>query len=221
MSTLPRKYLFIFGFAALAFVLICAAVGAVVLFSGSSGGSVRDLTLRPVDVPQDFVLAEERLFKREELLAQLPAESQVAEKGLKEAIQVTYQSQQGPLVEVKVYSYKDEDAAKAAHRLARNDNPDVLHPVNLKNGMNGYAFNDAQVIDGTGEDSFLMTGIASHDDSDPQTADQSFDVRIYFMHEGNARAEVLVAGSSMFLDPDVVARDQYLRLGSPDAVIVP
>jgi hypothetical protein len=218
MNTLNRNYSLILGIAAPAFILICAAIVgvAVILFGGNA--SVHELALQPVDLPPEFELAEENELRGEELIAQLPAESQVAEKGLTDAVHVTYQSRQGPLVDVRVYSYGDADGAKTAQRRARNDNPDALRRVNLSNGMAGSAVNDAQVVQGIGKDAFLMTGIASYDDGNQQTADQSFDVRIYFMRRGSARAELLVAGSSRFLDPDLVARNQYLRLGNPGAV---
>jgi len=223
MGTLPRMRILIVGLAALAFVLIGAIVGLVVTSSGGGGsGSVRKLALQPIDLPPEFVLAEERLYSREELMAELSADSQIAEQGLKEAIHLTYVSEEDiPIVDVFVYAYKDEDAAEAAHTFAREADPDVLRPLDLGSGMRGYAFLDSLVVEGIGDGTFVMTGYVDYDDGDENTVGESLQVQIYFMRSGSARAEVLVAGESIFLDPQTVARNQYLRLERPDVVVAP
>lgn len=222
MGTLSRKHILIVGLAVLTFVLIGAIVGLVITSGGDSSGSVRNFALQPIDMPPEFVLAEERLYSREELMAELPAESQIAEGGLKEAVHISYESQEDiPLVDVFVYAYEDEDAAEAAHNFAREVDPDVLRPLDLGSGMRGYAFLDALVVEGIGDDAFVMTGYVDYDDGDEKTVGESLQVQIYFMRSGSARAEVLVAGESIFLDPQTVARNQYLRLERPDVVVAP
>jgi hypothetical protein len=117
--------------------------------------------------------------------------------------------------------YEDEDAAAAAQAFAREPKEDELRPLNLVNGMSGYAVWDALQVEGTGDGAFVMSGIVANDDGDQNTVDDSLDVKIFFMHSGSARAEVLVAGQSMFLEPETAARNQYLRLERPDAVVAP
>jgi len=221
MGTLPRKRILIVALAALAFVLAGAIVGLLVT-SSDGGRSVRTLALQPIDLPSEFALNEERLYSRDELMAELPADSQIAEQGLKEAVHLTYESQEGvPLVDVRVYAYEDDDAAEAAHTFAGEPKADELRPVDLGGGMSGYAFLDSLVVEGIGDDGFLMTGQVEHDDGDENTVGDSLTVQIYFMHSGNARAEVLVAGESIFVQPETVARNQYLRLERPDVVVAP
>jgi hypothetical protein len=222
MGTLPHKRILIVGLGALVFVLAGAIVGLIVTSGGESSGSVRKLALQPTDLPSEFVLTEEKLYSREELLAELPADSQIAEQGLKEAVHLTYESQEGvPVVDVFVYAYTDEDAAEAAHTFAGEPNADELRPVDLGRGMRGYAFPDSLVVEGIGGDGFLMTGQVEYDDGNEKSVGDSLQVQIYFMRSGSARAEVLVAGESMFVRPETVARNQYLRLERPDIVVAP
>ena len=223
MDTLPPRRILIVGVVALAFVLIGGIVGLVLTLSGGDGsGSIQKLALQPNDLPPEFALSEERLYSRDELMAKLPADSQVAERGLKAGIQRTYVSEQGsPIIDVYVYTYEDEDAAAAAQAFAREPKQDELRPLNLVNGMSGYAVWDALEVEGTGDGAFVMSGIVGNDDGDQNTVDDSLDVKIFFMHSGSARAEVLVAGQSMFLEPETAARNQYLRLERPDAVVAP
>ena len=223
MRTMTRRQILLIAYVAVVFALIGAIVGLLVTRSGDgSSGSVRNLTLQPNDLPPDFVLAEEKLYSREELMAELSADYQIAEQALKEAVHLTYESQEGVLVvDVFVYAYEDEDAAEAAHTFARKDDPDVLRPLDLGGGMRGFAFLDSLVVEGIGDDAFLMTGYVDYDDGDENTVGDSLTVHIYFMRSGSARAEVLVAGESMFLNPEAVARNQYLRLEKPEVVVAP
>ena len=219
MSMHSRKQILILGLGALAFVLAGAITGLVVMSSGGGdAGSVRDLALQPADLPPEFSLVEETLFSREELMVELPADAQVAEQGLKEAVHLIYESEEGfPIVDVFVYSYEDEAAAEAAHKSAGQPEEDELRPVDLGDGLTGYAFADGLILEGIGEDAFLMTGYLDRDDEG-----ESRDVHIYFMRSGKARAEVLVAGDSIFLqDPATAARSQYLRLERPDLIAAP
>ena len=223
MRTMTRRQVLLIAFVAVVFALIGALV-ALVLISSSGGGSssVRNLTLQPNDLPPEFVLVDEQLYSREELMAELPAGSQIAQQGLEEAVHLTYESQEDvPVVDVFVYAYEDEDAAEAAHTFLREPDPDVLRPVDLGSGMRGHAFLDSLVVEGIGDDAFLMTGYVDYDDGDENTVGESLPVRIYFMRSGSARAEVLVAGESMFLNPEAVARNQYLRLEKPEVVVAP
>lgn len=222
MGKLPRKHIVIVGLAALAFALIGAIVALAITSGGGGSRSVRDFTLQPNDLPPELVLGEERLYSREELMGELSADSQIAEAGLREAVHVTYASEESiPIVDVFVYAYKDEDAAETAHAFAREVDPDVLRPVDLGGGMRGYAFPDAFVVEGIGDDGFLMSGYVDYDDGDENTVGDSLGVQIYFMRSGRARAEVLVAGETIFLDPQTVARNQYLRLERPNVVVAP
>ncbi len=223
MPTFPRKHILIFGLAALACILAGAIVGLVVMSSGGEGaGSVRKLALQSTDLPPQFALTEERLYSRDELMAELSADSQIAEQGLKEAIHLTYESQEDiPVVDVFVYAYEDEDAAEAAHTFAGEPEADELRPVDLGRGMRGYALLDSLVVEGIGDHAFLMTGYVDYDDGDENTVGDSLTVQIYFMRSGSARAEVLVAGESIFIQPQTVARNQYLRLERPDVVVAP
>jgi len=222
MGKQPRKHILIVGLAALAFVLIGAIVALVITSGGGGSRSVRDFTLQPNDLSPELVLVDEKLYSREELMAELSADSQIAEAGLREAVHFTYKSQEGlPMVDVFVYAYKDEDAAEAAHAFAQEVDPDVLRPVDLGGGMRGYAFPDALVVEGIGDDGFLMSGYVDYDDGDENTVGDSLGVQIYFMRSGRSRAEVLVAGESIFLDPQTVARNQYLRLEGPGVVVAP
>jgi hypothetical protein len=220
MHTLSRKHILVIGLAALVFVLIGAIVGLLVVSSGSGGsGSVRDLTLQPNDLPLEFVLTREKLFSREELLAGLPAESQVAETGLLEAINLTYASRKDDrvIINVFVYAYQDEASARAAHDdFSQKDST----PNYLVRRLNGGADPNAMTLSGglaeeLGDDGFAMSGEMEPEDG------SSVPVSMYVMRSGSARAEVLVAGDSPSLDPEEVARNQYLRLQSPQAVAEP
>lgn len=224
MGRLPRKHILIGGLAALVFVLMGAIVGLLVSSSGSGGsGSVRNLTLQPNDLPSQFVLVDEKLYSREELMAELPAESQIAEAGVREAAYVSYELQGDvPMViDVFVYVYRDEDAAKTAHAYLRESEPDRLlrnHLVNRFNqGEEPYRMTlSGSSEEGLGDDAFSMTGEMEPD------AESSLPVHAYIMRSGAARAEVLVAGLSMLIeDPQTVARNQYLRLERPEAVVAP
>jgi hypothetical protein len=222
MHRLTRRQIFIGGLA----VMALAWIGAIVVLISSSSGEpsvpVRDLALQPSDLPPEFALAQEQTFSPQELMPRLPATSQVAEQGLNQAVHLTYRSQdQIPLVDVFVYAYDDAPAAAAAHAFARQSDPDVLRPLDLGNGMTGYAFLDSLVIDGIGDDGFLMTGYVDYDDGDDVSVGDSLQVQIFFMRSGAARAEVLVAGQGIFLDPEAVARDQYVRLRTPVAPAEP
>lgn len=222
MGTLQAKPILIVGLVVLALALTGAFVGLVTLSGGGSSGSIHELALQPNDLPPEFTDSEEKLHGREELMANLPADSQVAEQGLKEAVQVTYVSQEGsPIIDVFVYSYESDDAAEAAQAFAREPKPDELRPLNLVNGMSGFAFHDALQVEGIGEGAFVMTGAVGNDDGDQNTVDDSLNVKIFFIHSGSTRAELLVAGESIFMDPETAARNQYLRLARPDAVVAP
>jgi len=224
MHTLPRKHILVIGLAALVFVLIGAIVGLLVVSSGSGGSSsARNLTLQPNDLPPEFVLVDEKLYSREELMAELPAESQIAEAGVQEAAYVSYELQGDvPMViDVFVYLYRDEDAAEAAHTYLRESEPDRLlrnHLVRRFNqGEEPYRMTlSGGSVEGMGDDAFSMTG-----EMEPN-AESSLPVHAYIIRSGAARAEVFVAGLSMLIeDPQTVARNQYLRLERPEAVVAP
>ena len=221
MGTLPRKHIFIVGLAALVFVLIGAIVGLIVTSAGGGrSGSVRNLTLQPNDLPPEFVLADEKLYSREELMAELPAESQVAEAGLREAIHLTYESQEDipMVVDVFVYVYQDEASAEEAHGYFLLQEAMDVHKLlrRLDGGHDLLALTlSGGLAEGMGDDAFSMTGEMEPD------AGSSVPVNIYFMRSASARAEVLVAGESIFLDAQTVARNQYLRLEKPDVVVGP
>ena len=218
MGKLPRKQILIVGLAAVAFVLIGAIVGLLVASSGSgSSGSVRNLTLQPSDLPPEFVLADERLYRWEELMAELPAESQIAEAGVQEAAYVSYELQGDvPMViDVFVYAYRDEDAAETAHTYLReSDWNQLFRRVNQGSDWRALRLSGG-LVEGMGDDAFAMTGEMAPD------ADSSGPVNVYFLRSGSARAQILVAGESIFLDPQTVARNQYLRLERPEAVVAP
>lgn len=224
MGTLPRKHILIVGLAALVFVLIGAIVGLIVTSAGGGrSGSVRNLTLQPNDLPPEFVLADEKLYSREELMAELPAESQVAEAGLREAIHLTYESQEDipMVVDVFVYVYQDEASAEEAHGYFLQQEAMDVHKLykllrRLEGGHDLLALTlSGGLAEGMGDDAFSMTGEMEPD------AGSSVPVNIYFMRSASARAEVLVAGESIFLDAQTVARNQYLRLEKPDVVVAP
>ncbi len=221
MGTLPRKHILIVGLAALVFVLIGAIVGLIVTSAGGGrSGSVRNLTLQPNDLPPEFVLADEKLYSREELMAELPAESQVAEAGLREAIHLTYESQEDipMVVDVFVYVYQDEASAEEAHGYFLHQEAMDVHKLlrRLDGGHDLLALTlSGGLAEGMGDDAFSMTGEMEPD------AGSSVPVNIYFMRSASARAEVLVAGESIFLDAQTVARNQYLRLEKPDVVVAP
>jgi len=223
MDTLKAKPILIIGVAAVALVLIGGIVGLVLTSSGGDrSGSIQKLALQPNDLPAEFTLSEEKLHSREDIIAKLPAGSQVAEQGLKEAIQRTYVSQEGsPLIDLYVYAYENEEAAAAAQAFASEPIPDELRPLTLVNGMTGFAVHDALQVEGIGDGAFLMTGWVGHDDGDQNTVDETLNVQIYFMHSGSARAELLVAGDNIFLQPETAARNQYLRLERPDLLFAP
>jgi hypothetical protein len=225
MGRLLRRKILIAALAALAFALIGGTVGLALTSSGDeSPSSVRRLALQPTDLPSDFVLAEEKLFSREDLTAELPADSQIAEQGLKSAVQLTYEPQEGaPVVDVVVYAYKDDDAAAAAHAFARKTDLDAIRPLDLGDGMHGYMMPvpDTFVPEGMGDDACLMYGSVEYDDGNEQTVGDGLQVQIYFMRRGSARAEVRVAGDRIDLEPEAVARNQYLRLGGPETVVAP
>ena len=223
MRTMTRKQVLLIAFLAVVFVLIGAIVGLVVTSSGggsSSGNSisVRSLTLQSNDLPPEFVLADEKLYSREELMAELPAESHIAEAGLKEAIHLTYESPGDVpiLIDVFVYAYEDKDAAKSAHTYVIESDWMNLLLRRLPQGSatQGSTFFGG-MAEGIGEDGYSMAGEMQPD------AGSSVPVHVYFMRSGNARAEVLVSNESIFISPDRVARNQYLRLERPDAVAAP
>jgi hypothetical protein len=225
MNTLPRKHIVIAGLGALALVLVGAIVGLLVTSGGGRPGSVRDLTLQPTDLPPEFALTEERLYSREELVAELPAEAQAAEEGLKEAVHLTYESQEDiPVVDVWVYAYGDESAAEAAHVFARRTDLDALRPFELGNGMRGHLMPvpAGLELDGLGDDAALMEGsLDYYDDGDEMTVGDSLTVRVFFIRSGSARAEVRVAGESLLVQADSVARNEYLRLEKSHALAAP
>jgi hypothetical protein len=225
MRTMTRRQLLLIAFMAAVFALIGAIVGLLVTSSGSgSPTSLRNLTLQPSDLPSDFVLIEEKLYSREELLAELPAESQITEAGLQEADHVSYESPGDVpmIIDVFVYTYEDEAAAKTAHtylresdwnQLFRRVSPESDWQTQSLSG--GVVESTGGLVEGMGDDAFWMTGEMASD------ADSSVPVNVYFMHSGNARAQIIISGKSVSLNPDTVARNQYLRLQRPEAVAAP
>src|SRR6266496_4585314 len=193
------------GLVALATMLIVTVAGLVFfVWDGDESGSIRKLTLQPRDLPPGFALSEETIYNRQEFIDQLPAESQAAEVGLKEAVKRKYVSQKGtPLIEAYVYTYKDQDAAAAAQAFAREPKGDEPRHLDLGDGMSGYAAHDALVVEGIGDGAFVMSGSVDYDDGDPNTAADSLSVQIFVMQNGRSRAELLVAGEGMFLDPQI------------------
>jgi len=218
MGKLPRKHILIVGLAALVFALVGAIVGLLVASSGSeSSDSVRNLTLQPNDLPPDFVLADEKLYNREELMAERPAESQIAEAGLQEAIHVSYESPDDVpvVIDVFVYGYEDEAAAETAHTYAVESDwmHLMLRRLDQERDPSSSRFSGS-LADGLGEYAYAMTGELEYDDS-------SMTVNAYLMRSGSARAQIVISGESIFLAPDRVARNQYLRLERPGAVAAP
>lgn len=220
MGTLSRKHILIGGLAALAFVLIGATVGLIVTSSGGGdSGSVRSLTLQPSDLPSELVLGDETLYTREELLAELPAQSQFAEAGLKEAVHLSWEAQGDTptVIDVFVYAYEDEASAREAHGyltgqdtafnylLRRVDGGDDPRSLEISGGL----------AEDFGDDAYSMSGEMETE------AGTKVAVSMYVMRSGSARAEVLVAGGGTLLDPDKVARAQYLRLRRPEALSAP
>lgn len=221
MNTLPRKQIVIAALATVAFLLLGAIVGLLIVSSGNeSSDTVRELTLQPNDLPSEFVLTDEKLNSRAELLAELPAESQIAEAGVQAAAHVSYELQgdASMVIDVFVYVYRDEDAAETAHSYLRGAEPERLLRNHLVHRFNEGAEPHRMTLsgeagEGMGDDSFSMTGEMEPD------AESSLPVNAYIMRSGAARAEVLVAGLSQLIeDPQTVARNQFLRLARPDAV---
>jgi hypothetical protein len=230
-----------------ALLIVCIAlvfgsigvVGALVLFdSGPETGSSATrgtssatpnpppkFMLQRTDLTaDDFVFAEQKARTRDEILATLPADSQVAESGLSEALEVRYVSG-GELpmtIDVLVYGYADEQSARGAHMSLRNADWPTLRPVVLEDGLQGYAFQtaEASLLDGLGNEAFTMEGYVDRVE-DYGGVDESNSVKIYFMQSGTRRAEVLVVGSHIFVDPYRVARNQFLRLERPDELLGP
>jgi hypothetical protein len=218
MRTMTRKELLLIAFMAAVFALIGAIVGLVVTSSGGNSASLRNLTLQPSDLPSEFVLTDEKLYSREELMAELPAQSQIAEAGLQEAVHLTYESQDDvPMViDVFLYGYDDEAAADAAHAYAVES--DWMHLLlrRLTELTDAHATTlSGGLAEDIGEDGVSMAGEVDLDD------DSTVPVSAYMMRSGSARAEVVMAGESIFVTPDRVARNQYLRLERPDAVAAP
>ena len=238
MGTLSRKHVVIVGLTALAVALL-AAIVALLFTSGGGSGSVRNLTVQPADLPPQFAITVEKLYSRKELLAERSADAQTAkdllgelywdhqatEEGLKEAIHLTYESDEDiPVVDVWVYTYDDEAAAEAAHAFARATDMERLSSLGLGNGMRGYLMplTSALEPEGMGDDAALMEGAIDHyDDGDEMTVGDSLTVQAYFIRSGSARAEVRVAGDSLLVQPEGVARNQYLRLEGSSVVVAP
>lgn len=225
MNAQTRRLVLVFA-AVTAVLGLFGAILALALTSFSSGeGSVsaRDLILQTSDLPPEFELVEENAFDRAELAAELAAASQVAEAGLLETAQVRYQEpgDDPVIVDSAVYVYENETAAAAAHAFYREPDPDELRPLDMGNGLTGYAFLDSQVVQGIGQDAFLMTGFVDYEDAPVDPARAPRTVWIYFMQRGNARAEVLVVSESIFLAPETAARNQYLRLARPGSIVQP
>lgn len=219
MGAVSPKHILAVGLAALAFVLIGTIVGLLVSSSGSgSSSSVRNIMLQADDLPPYVVRTEEKFYSREELMRLLPAESQVFEAGLQAAARAAYESRDGSpiVIEVWVYLYKNEDAAETAHTYLREWDWNRLFSRVMKR-IDWYALNlNGSLIEGVGEDAFSITGEAAPD------ADSGMFLYLYFIHEGNARAQVLVTSSTPLIeDPDDVARKQFLRLERPEAVDAP
>ncbi len=223
MDRLQPKLLLLVGLAALVFALVGATVALVLSPSSSNDGgggtgSLKSLTLQPSDLPPQFVVADEKHYSREEMLAQLPAESQVAEAGLQEAAHVAYRlSGQVPMtVDVFVYSYADEASAKAAHAYLRNsDWNQVFFRAMKKSDFYSMDLN-GNLAQGMGEDAVSMTGKVASD------ANSSTSVALYMMQNGTARAEVLMTNLSPLIDePETVARNQYLRLERAETLSAP
>jgi hypothetical protein len=243
MGRLLRRKILIVGLVALAFALIGASVGLIVTSGGGASGSARNLTLQPSDLPPDFVFTEEKLYSREELLAKLSADAQegrewlgemwgemyfdhqATEEGLTEAVHLTYESgEDTQVVDVWVYTYEDEDATEAAHAFARASDEERIGLLKLGNGMRGYMMPipSALVPEGMGDDACYMFGSVEYDDGDENAPPDPLEVLIYFMYSGSARAEVRLAGYSEGDEvADGVARNQYLRLERPAAVVAP
>jgi len=220
MGTLPRKQILIGGLAAVVFVLIGAIVGLVVTSSGGvRSSSVRDLALQPSDLPNEFVLADEKHYSREELLAELPAQSQLAEAGLKEAIHLSWETPGDvpTVIDVFVYAYEDEASAGEAHSYLTGQDAAFEY---LLRRVEGGSDRRSMTLGGGlaedfGDDAYSMSGEMETE------AGSKVAVGMYVMRFGSARAEVVVAGGGLSLEPDAVARDQYLRLKRPEALAAP
>jgi len=210
--------------------LVIAALGTVLTLSlfDSSGGTATprpnsEFVLQPADLrAADFSLADEKVYSREDILAQLPADLQLAETGLREALDVRYVSggELPMIVRVLVYTYADEETAKSAHMFLRNSDWPALRPVVLDSANLGYAFRSAEagLLDGLGEEAFWMEGSVDRVET-YGGIDESNSLKIYFMQSGTRRAELLIFGSHIFVDPFGVARNQYLRLQNADELL--
>lgn len=201
-------------------LVVIAALGIILALSPSSNGDGRKFVLQRADLPaEDFSLTEEKDVSRQDILAQLPADAQIAEQSLVEALEVGYASagEYPMIVRALVYTYPDEKAAEAAHRFHRNSDWLSLTPVVLNHAELGYAFraDDAGLLDDLGEDAFWMEDYVDRVE-DYGGTDLSNSMNIYFMQSGSRRAEVLVFGSHIFVEPFRIARNQYLRLKHGD-----
>lgn len=218
MGILRRRQILIVALAATVLVVMGSAAG--LFLTSSNGGrstSLGDLSLQPNDLPSEFTLAVELLYSREDLMTGLPASAQVAEEGLREAIHRSYKSQgfNATVIDVFVYSYEDEAATEQAHaHVLHQDWNYVLRRVYGDSEPHGYQL-DGTSVEGLGDHALAMTGELDTD------TDSAVSVSIYFIRSGSVRAEVIVAGAGAFLDPEGVARNQYLRLERPEAVVGP
>jgi len=115
-----------------------------------------------------------------------------------------------------VYGYADAGGAGTAQTYLRESDWNHLFYRIMKKS-DWYSLNlSSGLVEDMGPDAFWMNGELAAD------ADSSTPVNLYFMRSGRARAEVLITGqSSLGEDAGTIARNQYLRLERPDAVIAP
>ena len=121
------------------------------------------------------------------------------------------------IIDVFVYAYQDEASAREAHGyIFREDETfNYLFPrVGLDSDPRSLHLSGAST-EGLGDDAFAMAG-----EIEP-TLGPAMPISIYFMRSGSSRAEVVVLGASINLDHHDAARNQFLRLARPDAVVAP
>jgi hypothetical protein len=222
------------GLALACIALVAAAVSTVLALTLSSsnddsaasrGSAPPPFALQLADFPAtDFSLTDANVQSREDIVQELPADAQIAETGLREAHEVRYVSggELPMIVSVLIYTYDDEKTARTAHMFLRNSDWPALRPVVLDSAQLGYAFQSAEagLLDGLGEEAFWMEGYVDRVE-DYGGVDLSNSVNIYFMQSGSKRAEMLVFGSHIFVDPFRLARNQYLRLEKADELLRP
>ncbi len=191
--------------------------GAVLVLVITSGGdssakedALREMTLQPADLPQDFVLREERFYTRDEFLKQLPAVAHLSERGLRYALHRTYVTEGASpqQVDVLVYVYEDADGATKGQEYLRND--DGLYSI-LRRLDSGRQLRDFEGTTG-GDPDFGDDSWTAHIKSNP-SSESPQETSIFGMRYANLRAEIAVTiQPSVLLQPKDLARSQLQRI---------